>query len=76
MGNQTSNAILEVIELDLCDLINTYNIKETCVYEDGWFLVILAAAAFAIRSTAKRLKGYTPIQLICVHDMILLVNHT
>ena len=36
---------------------------------------ILDAAAFAIRSTTNRQKGYSPVQLILGRDIILLIKH-
>ena len=48
----------------------TFNIKDTHVdYYDPWS-GILSAAKFAILSTENRLKRYSPVQLVFVHDMI------
>ena len=49
--------------------------KEICVDEDEPFLGILAAAVFVIHSTEIRLKGYIPVQLVFLHDIILLIKH-
>ena len=46
--NPTSNEILEWIHQVLGNLVHTFNIKETYAEKDDPWLVILAAAAFAI----------------------------
>ena len=71
-----SNVILERIHQVLGNLVQTCNITQT--YVDGYdpWLNILAAKAFAIRSTKNSLKGYSPGQLICGRDMILQIKHT
>ena len=43
--------------------MRTFNIKETYVDKDDPWSGILAAAAFAIKSTTNRPKGYSPVQL-------------
>ena len=53
----------------------TYNIKETYKDEDGPWLGILEAEAFAILSKLSRLKGYSPGQLLFGHDIILPIKH-
>ena len=42
---------------------------------DAW-LGILAAAEFAFCSTTNRLKGYSQVQLLFVHDIVLPIKHT
>ena len=76
MGNPTSNAILERIHQDLGNIVWTYNIKETYIYEGGHWLDILAAEAFTIGSTENRLKFNIPVQLLFGRDMILPIKHT
>ena len=56
--------------------MRTYNIKESYVYEDDPWLVILAAAAFYIRSIENELELYGPSQLLFGYDMIILIKHT
>ena len=74
-GIQTSNAILERIHVVLSKLVHTYNVKETYVYKDEVWSLILATAAFVIISTTTMLKGCTPVQIIFGRDMILLNKH-
>ena len=50
-GNQTSSAILEHVHQFLGHLVQTYNIKETYVYEVGLWLDILESESFEILST-------------------------
>ena len=73
--NTTSNAILERIHSVLGKSVWRYNIKYTYLYNYDPWLGILAAAEFIIHSTANRLKGYTPGQLIFGCDMILQIKH-
>ena len=71
-----SNVILERINQVLVNLVRTCNIYQTYVDKDDSWLGILSAAAFTIISTKTRLKGYSPGQLVLVHDMVLLIKHT
>ena len=70
-----SNAILERIHQVIGNLVRTLNIQQTYVDENEPWAGILAAAAFVIRSTTKRKKGYSPDQLIYGRDMILPIKH-
>ena len=72
--NPTSNVILKQIHQVLDNLVRTYNIKDTYIDQDCPWYEILAAATFTIFSTAKMLKGCSLVQLLFVHDMILLIN--
>ena len=55
---------------------NFFNIStQTYVGEDEPWTGILAAAAFAIRSTTNRQNLYSPGQLIFGRDMILPIKH-
>ena len=56
--------ILERIHSVLGDLFCTYRVQQTYVDDYGPWIVVLAAAAFAIISTANILIGYTLGQLI------------
>ena len=47
-GNKNPNAILEIIQSILGNLLQKYNIKETYVDEDNAWIRILSVAAFAI----------------------------
>ena len=53
-----------------------FNITKTYVDEDDLWSGILAASAFANRSTENRLKDHSPGQLIFGSDMIVLIKHT
>ena len=68
--------ILEHIHQFLGNIVRTCNITQNYVDEDDPWSVILAAAAFVIRSTTNRMNGYSPVQLIFGRDMILLIKHT
>ena len=52
--NPMSNTVLEQIHQALGNLVQIFNISQTNVEEDDLWLVILAAAAFAIFSTNNR----------------------
>ena len=54
--NPTPNAILEWIHQVLVNLVQTFSITETYVDEDDSWSGILAASAFAILSTTKRVE--------------------
>ena len=56
LGNPISNAILKRINLVLCILLWTYNIKCTDIDKDFQWSGILAAAVFVILSATNRLK--------------------
>ena len=55
--------------------MRTVKIKETYDNEDDPWLGILEAPAFAISSTTNRSKGYSTVQLVFIHDMILPIKH-
>ena len=74
--NPMSNAVLERIHQVLGNLVRTFNIfTQTYVDKNDPWKGILAAVAFAIRSTTNRKKGYSMGQLIFGRDMILLIKH-
>ena len=75
MVNPTSNAILERIHLVLGNIVHTFNITKTYADEDDSCLGILDAAESAISSTAYRLRGYIPGQLVFGRDMIFPIKH-
>ena len=67
-----SNRIHQV----LGNLVRICNISnQTYVDEDELWMGILDVSVFAICSTTNSLKGYSPGQLIFVHDMILPIKH-
>ena len=55
--------------------MNHFIIKETYVDKDDPWSDILAAAAFTIRQTTNRVKGYRPRQLVFGCNIILLIKH-
>ena len=74
-GNPIPNAILQRIHQVLVDLVQTFNVQQTYVEENDSSTGILAAAAFAIRSTTSRQKNYSPVKLIFGRDIILPIKH-
>ena len=70
-----SNAILERIHQVIGNLVRTFNVQQTYVDKNDPWTDILAAAAFAIRSTTSRQKVYILGQLIFGRDMILQIKH-
>ena len=58
------------------NLVQTYNIKETYIYEDESWLGILEAASFEIFSKENGLKCYSAVLLVFGCDMILPIRHT
>ena len=76
LGNTMSNAVLELIQQVLGNLLQNYIINQTRVDEDYPWSGILSAAAFAILSTTNRLKGYILGQLVFGCDMIIPIKYT
>ena len=73
--NPQAKSTIERIHQVLGNLVHSYNLQETYVeYSDPW-MVLLAAAAFAVRSTYHRTKGKVLVQLIFGKDMIQPINH-
>ena len=70
-----SNAVLERIHQVLGNLVRNFNVHKTYVGENDQWKGILAEAAFAIRSTTSRQKGYSLGQLIFGRDMIIPIKH-
>ena len=68
------NAVLERIHHVIGNLVRTFNISQTQVDKNYPWTGILAAAAFAIRSTTNRKKVYNPGQSVFDRDMILLIK--
>ena len=67
--------ILERIQQVLEKLVRKFNIKETYIDKYDLWLVISAAAAFLVLSTANRLKYCIPEKLVFGCDMILPIKH-
>ena len=75
-GNPMSNTVLEQIHQVLGNLARAFNISQIYIDEDYPWLGILSAGFFTIFSTINIQKGYSLVQLIFGHDMILLIEHT
>ena len=73
--NPQSNATIEIIHQVLGNLICTYNLHDTYVYDADPWMGILAALAFAVRSMYHRTKQNSPGQLFFGQYMILPINH-
>ena len=70
-----SNAVLERIHQVLGSLVRTFNVStQTYVEKNDRWTGILATSAFVILSTTNKIKGYSPVQLISGHDIILPIN--
>ena len=74
-GNPQANAIIERIHQVLGDLVRTYNLQETYIDDADPWIGILAAEAFAVRSTYHTTKGKIPGHIVFGRDMILPINH-
>ena len=74
-GNPMSSAILERIHQVIGVLVRNCNITQHYVDEYGPWSGILDVAAFVIYSTKRRLRGYSPRQLIFGCDVILPIKH-
>ena len=74
-GSPQANVIVEIIHQVIGNLLRTYNLQETYVYDADPWMGILAAAAFAVRSTYHMTKYKTPGQLVFGPDTILPINY-
>ena len=74
-GNPQENANMEIINQVLGNLVQTCKLHETYVGDTDPWMVILAAAAFAVRSTYHRNKGKSRVQLVLDRYMIPPINH-
>ena len=59
-GNPHVNATIERIHQVLGNLVRTYNLQETYVYDDDPCMGVLSAAAFTVRPTYHRVNGKIP----------------
>ena len=75
LENTIFNAILEQINQVIGNLVRTFKIQQTYIEKNELWTGILGEAAFVIRSTTSRQKGYILGQLIFGRDMILLKKH-
>ena len=70
-----ANSTIERIHKLLGNLVRTYNLHSTYVYDADPWMVILAGADFVFLCTYHRAKGKSPGQLVFGQDMILPINH-
>ena len=71
-----SNEVLESIQQVIGNLVRNFNISTHNYIDknDPW-TGILAPAAFKMISKTNGQKGYSPVQLIFVHDTILPIKY-
>ena len=73
--NPQANAVVERIHQTISNLIRTFELEDHYLDEDDPWKGILAATAFAVRSTYHTTIQKTPGQLVFGRDMILNVRH-
>ena len=73
--NPQANAIVERIHQVLGNMIRAFELENHYLDEDNPWKGILAATAFAIRSTLHSTLKKTPGQLVFQHDMIFNITH-
>ena len=74
-GNLQENAIVERIYQVIGNLLRTYNLHETYVYDADQWMGILSAVDFVVQSRYHRINGKSPGQIVFGRDMILPINH-
>ena len=74
-GNLQAKSTIEIIHQVLGNIVRTYNLQEIYVDDSDSWMGILAAAAFAVRSTYHRTKQTNSGQLVFGKYMILPINH-
>ena len=73
--NPQANAIVERIHQVIANIIRTFELQDNYLDEDNPWKGILAATAFAVRSTYHTTLQKTPGQLIFGRDMIFNLEH-
>jgi hypothetical protein len=73
--NPQANAILERVHQVVANLVRTFDLENSDVDENDPWSGILAAAAFAVRSTFHTTLQATPGQLVFGRDMIFNIKH-
>ena len=73
--NPQANAILERVHQVVANLVRTYDLEEYDMDDEDPWSGILAAAAFAVRSTYHTTLQATPGQLVYGRDMIFNIKH-
>ena len=74
-ANPQANSILERVHQVIGNMIRTFQLEENYLDEDDPWKGILAATAFAIRSTYHTTLQATPGQLVFGRDLILNCEH-
>ena len=73
--NPQTNAIVEQIHQVIGNIIRTFDLEEHYLNEEDPWMGILAATAFAVRSTYHTTLKKTPGQLVFGCDMIFNIQH-
>ncbi len=73
--NPQANAIVERIHQVIGNIIRTFNLESNYLDNDNPWRGILAATAFAVRSTYHTTLKKTPGQLVFGRDMIFNIQH-
>ena len=73
--NPQANAIVERIHQVIANIIRTFELQTNYLDEDDPWAGILAATAFAVRSTYHTTLQKTPGQLVFGRDMIFNIDH-
>ena len=73
--NPQANAIVERIHQVIGNIIRTFNLESNYLDNDDPWRGILAATAFAVRSTSHTTLQKTPGQLVFGWDMIFNIQH-
>ena len=74
--NPQANAIVERVHQVIGNIVRTFELQENYLDEDDPWAGILAATAFAIRSTYHTTLQKSPGQLVFGRDMIFNIQHT
>ena len=74
-ANPQANSILERVHKVIGNMIRTFELEENYLDQDDPWLGILAATAFAVRSTFHTTLQATPGQLVFGRDLILNCEH-
>ena len=73
--NPQANAIVERIHQVIGNIIRTFDLENNYLDKKDPFKGVLAAAAFAVRSTYHTTLKKMPGQLVFGHDMIFNIQH-
>ena len=74
-SNPQADTIIERIHQVLGNLIHSFNLHDTYVYDAEPWMVIIVTEAFGVRATYHRTEQKNPGQLLFGQDMILQINH-